>query len=378
MTDSFNVSYDPERQAWVPVEDEKQVPAIRPIKATDLMSMNLPEIEWLWEGVLPKGQVCLLSASPKSGKSFLGLGLSLAICQGKEYLKRKTTRGAVLYADLESGNRRPRDRIRDMMQGQAVPENLYLLTQDSEPKLKMLGDGFREQMEGFLQSVPDIALIVIDIYKKILPPEITKQDAYERSYEQMGVFFDLARKYGASFVLIHHNRKTGKGDADGDFTEKIYGSVGLSAAADVIIGLARKRKSADALLQIVGKDVEPVDLSITFNDKTCAWDYQGTAAEVEERIRVQEFRDSNVTKTVVALVDDDPRREVNKTAEEIKKASAIFKGGAHYIHQDARFIGRFLTANADLFHQEYCLDVNYDRNDSRRGYTIKDSMPFNQ
>jgi len=81
----------PERTSWT---------------AAELRDLKFPEPRWAVPGIIPEG-VTLLGGAPKIGKSWLALGLSLAIASGGKALGSvEVEPGAVLYLALEDTGRR--------------------------------------------------------------------------------------------------------------------------------------------------------------------------------------------------------------------------------------------------------------------------------
>ena len=96
--------------------------------ATDLMTTDFPEPRWAVPGLLCEG-LNLLVGSPKLGKSWLCLGLGVAIASGGVALgKIHVEEGDVLYAALEDTPRRLQGRLRTVLGTDPVPENLTIVT----------------------------------------------------------------------------------------------------------------------------------------------------------------------------------------------------------------------------------------------------------
>jgi hypothetical protein len=89
-------------------------------------------------------------------------------------------------------------------------------------------------------------------------------------------FVKLAADHNVAVVLIHHlNQQSDPHDPFDAFT----GSTGLTAAAEGIMLLTRKRGDADAFLLADGKDIEEAqDLALGWDAATCVWTIQGDAA----------------------------------------------------------------------------------------------------
>src|SRR5262249_41437954 len=74
--------------------------------AADLCALELAEMRWAVEGLIPEG-ACILAGKPKLGKSWLALHVSLAVASGGVVLgKTPVEKAEVLYLALEDGRRR--------------------------------------------------------------------------------------------------------------------------------------------------------------------------------------------------------------------------------------------------------------------------------
>jgi RecA-family ATPase len=62
-------------------EEFRKAPKPETVTATDLMAAELPPVRWGVRAVLPEG-VTLLAGKPKLGKSWLALGLCVAVAAG--------------------------------------------------------------------------------------------------------------------------------------------------------------------------------------------------------------------------------------------------------------------------------------------------------
>jgi hypothetical protein len=69
-------------------------------------------------------------------------------------------------------------------------------------------------------------------------------------------------------LAVHHDRKA----ATEDFVESVSGTNGLAGAADTIIVLSRKRQSAEALLQVTGRDVMEAEYALKLQNGTWVLD----------------------------------------------------------------------------------------------------------
>ena len=78
----------------------KQFKPIRAVTAAELAKMDIPPIEWLVNEILPVG-LLMIGAPSKYYKSYMALGLCIAICNGAKFLSFNSSKHSCLYLDLE-------------------------------------------------------------------------------------------------------------------------------------------------------------------------------------------------------------------------------------------------------------------------------------
>jgi hypothetical protein len=176
------------------------------VHADDLMRMTLPEPRWAIHNMVPEGMT-LLAGRPKIGKSWLALGLALAIAQGgKVFGASAIQQGAVLYLALEDHRRRLQDRIRKLISVNQddAPHPLQLAV--ACPRLD--AEGLSCLAQWIDQQEGNARAIVIDIWKKARPRiKGNDQKAYDEDYEHASALqeFALAQTPGRR-SRGHHQR----------------------------------------------------------------------------------------------------------------------------------------------------------------------------
>ena len=228
-------------------------------------------IDWLVDKILPVG-LSILGAPSKYYKSYMALGLCVAICQGAKFLGFDCTKHDCLYFDLERTKRRPKNRLDQIVgTGTKKPDNLHIITGDQSPG--RIGEGFEEQVEYQLQKYPNIKLIVIDVFQLIRQPAKRNQTGYDRDYEDFRALKQIVDKHDIGVLLIHHTRKM---KDPSDVFNELSGSTGMLGAQDCAWLISKKdRSDNEATLHITGRDLDNRDLKIEFDKKFFQWRYIG-------------------------------------------------------------------------------------------------------
>lgn len=291
---------------WLRSKRNGQIPET--VTAADLMLAELPPVRWVVPGVLPEG-VTLLAGKPKLGKSWLALGLCVAVAAGGVALgTRQVEQRDVLYLALEDNRRRLQKRLGKMLCGPA-PSELEMAT--AWPKLD---EGGVEVLEAWLGEHPEAGLIAIDTLAKIRP-RTRGQNVYQEDYAALEELLPLAAQHEVAIVVVHHTRKM----AAADPLDEISGSTGLTGGVDGVLVLKRDRGKADAVLHVDGRDIEePAEYALKWDAETAGWTIVGDAEEYrmsEERkaiLSVLNEADEFLSPGEVADILDKPRNTIKQ------------------------------------------------------------------
>jgi hypothetical protein len=230
--------------------------------AADLMAMTFPPPRWAVPGLIAEG-VNLLAGPPKVGKSWLSLGLALAVAgTGKALDTIPVPCGPVLYLALEDTPRRLQTRIGKILAGQRATGALTLAT--ACPPLPQGGD---EAIAAWLDRHDDARMVVIDVFAKLRGASPAGMSAYDADYAAVGRVKRVADAYQVAIVLVHHVRKA----SSDDFLTEVSGTNGLAGAADATLVLKRPRGQADGVLHVTGRDVDEAEYALAFHAAAGAW-----------------------------------------------------------------------------------------------------------
>jgi hypothetical protein len=240
------------------------------LTAVELLGLELSPIRWSVTGMVPEG-VTLLAGKPKLGKSWMALGIAIAISTGGVALgTRSVEDGDVLYMALEDNHRRLRKRLEKLLTAEA-PERLHIATE-----WPRMDEGGAEALNRWLEAHPDARLVVVDILKRVRPRTSPNRSVYDADYEALEAMQRLAAQHEVSILVVHHLRKLGAADP----LDEISGSTGLSGGADGVLVLKRDRGRADAYLHVTGREIEEeAELALRWDAELASWTLVGDAEE---------------------------------------------------------------------------------------------------
>jgi hypothetical protein len=246
--------------------------------AADLMAEELPEAKWVVPDILPEG-VTFLAGKPKLGKSWMVLGISLAVAAGGvAHGTKSVRRGEVLYLALEDNRRRLQKRLGLLLAEGFAPEGLHL-----NLDWPRADEGGISALNSWLGEHPDCRLVIIDTLARFKPRATGRRTQYDEDREAVDPLGPVAAEHGVGILLVHHLRETESEDP----LDMITGSVGLTGGVDGALVLKRKRGRADAFLHVDGRDIEnPTELAMKFDTDAATWAIAGDA----EEYRVSEAR----------------------------------------------------------------------------------------
>lgn len=167
--------------------------------AAELMKTTFPEPKWAVPGLVAEG-LNLLVGSPKLGKSWLVLGLGVAIASGGVALgKVPVEQGSVLYAALEDTPRRLQGRLRSVLNGIEAPEGLHITT------FLPRGADMVDTVSEWLEAHTDARLVIVDVLRKVTPRS-DGRNLYEADYDAMGALESLADRHKVAVIAVHYTR----------------------------------------------------------------------------------------------------------------------------------------------------------------------------
>ncbi len=215
----------------------------RTIDGETLMNQPLQPLNFVVDSLLSQG-LHILAGSPKVGKSWLALWLSVMVAKGEPVWGMDTRQGTTLYLCLEDSTLRIQNRLFEITED--APANVHFCTESF-----ILGKGLEEQLQTFLTEHPDTVLVIIDTLQMIRGTNY--DNSYANDYRDLSALKRIADAHGIAILLIHHLRK----EYADDVFSRISGTTAISGAVDSSFTLVEeKRGSGRATLHCIGRDIE--------------------------------------------------------------------------------------------------------------------------
>lgn len=250
--------------------------------AQDLLDSPLASVTWLVEELIPTGLV-VLAGTPKVGKSWLSLDLSVSVSTGQPFLDHATERSGVLYLCLEDTYGRIQNRLFHIVDV-ANDDLRFAIMADK------LNNGLILQLEHYVSSNPTTRLVIVDTLQKVRVA--TGDSVYASDYQDVGLLKAFADKHGLCILLVHHTRKMGD---EANIFNTISGSNGILGAADECLLLAKDAMfDGKATLSVTGRDVDLAEYKLEFID--CKWHLIGQTSR-------EELREREVPGCVMSVLD---------------------------------------------------------------------------
>lgn len=236
----------------------KQEKRLQTIDGESLMSMPLKPLNFVVDTLLSQG-LHILAGSPKVGKSWLALWLSVMVAKGEPVWGMSVKQGTALYLCLEDSTLRIQNRLFEITED--APANVHFSTESD-----ILGKGLEQQLHIFLSEHPDTVLVIIDTLQMIRGTNY--DNTYANDYRDMSALKRIADTHSIAILLIHHLRK----ETADDVFNRISGTTAISGAVDSSFTLVEDRRgSGKAKLSCIGRDIEYRELTLERNAEN-VWD----------------------------------------------------------------------------------------------------------
>jgi hypothetical protein len=226
---------------------------------------NLPDPEWLIDGILMRDSLAVLYGHPGSAKSFAAIDLSLCVSTGSWWHANAVQQGPVVYIAAEggSGMKARKDAWKKHHRTYQLGDVKWLPI-----AVNMLDSEWSAALVAAI-ALRKPALVVIDTLSRTMP------GGNENAPEVMSRWVDNADRIrqatGATVLIIHHQPRDGKNPR---------GHTSLEGAVATAIECSRNSETIVTLTNTKQKEAaefEPLKLAMVEAGESCALDANVTA-----------------------------------------------------------------------------------------------------
>ena len=182
--------------------------------------------KYIVDNIIASKSITLIVASPKKGKTALGLNLGICINEGIDFLENKVRKTNVVYYCNE-------------LSGKLIQERIKRLDIPCSNTMKFYeGTSYVDfgEFERIIKSDVELGyeVFVVDTFSKIKYDRKYNANDYNDTYEVMVKYYELIEKYGCTFIMMYHTKKD---SSIKSVSEKVIGSQALSGSVDTIIAI---------------------------------------------------------------------------------------------------------------------------------------------
>jgi KaiC/GvpD/RAD55 family RecA-like ATPase len=221
----------------------------KPQSVAEILAEEPTKVEWLWQDYIAEGDLGMIVAYMKVGKSFFFYSLALAIARGELFLGRATKKSPVLILSLEEHPRDVEKRIRKL----GMKDEPIHIHRGSIPSYELPEIRDYVKKHGIKIIFIDSLSYWWDIYNEIDNAEITKK---------LKPLVEFAHEDNVAVYLIHHTSKWGgrndiTGESKGD-GRSIRGGGAIFANVDQVIEIDRPLGGTQGrrILRTIGRRAE--------------------------------------------------------------------------------------------------------------------------
>jgi KaiC/GvpD/RAD55 family RecA-like ATPase len=282
------------------------------IPASQLARERCEAIDWLVEGLVPRGSVALIAALQGRGKSWLALDLAYAAAAGGRWMGQfPVKRSRVLIVDEENQVPLFQRRLHLAAKGRqcAVPDDVFVLA----GKGVNFDDAasFEALRQEIIQKRPQLVIVdsLIRVHRRDENEAIAMASVFHRVNE-------LVQECGVTFLLVDHQRKTPGRSSDWALT--VRGSTEKLASVDVAFVITQPNHAHHFVVNHVksrwSQPVEPFTFAIEdTDDHGVAVRYVG-----EEGVAKEDKRLARAKKVILDIL-----RDGRKKRQDLKREAKL-------------------------------------------------------
>ncbi|WP_073508204.1 AAA family ATPase [Streptobacillus notomytis] len=182
--------------------------------------------KYIVDNIIARKSITLIVASPKKGKTALGLNLGICINEGIDFLENNVRKTKVVYYCNEPSGRLIQERIKRLDIHCSNTMKFYEGTSYVD----------FDEFERIVKEDTNLGyeVFIVDTFSKIKYDRKYNANDYDDTYEVMAKYYHLIDKYGCTFIMMYHTKKDSSVKS---VSEKVIGSQALSGSVDTIIAI---------------------------------------------------------------------------------------------------------------------------------------------
>ena len=282
------------------------------MSAFDFLMQTDPEIDWLWEGILPSDGIGLLVAKPKVGKTTMAINLAVAVTRGQEFLGRATKQKTVVYLALEGS----RQQLKVLMSNLGVEDEEILIHFGVAPKNAM------NELVPLIKQT-GAGLVIVDVFQKMA--KTADINDYSKLSNVMDLFVKPSKELSCCILLLHHANKSIREDGD-----NVLGSTALLGGVDVLVSIkSTKGRRSFSTLPRLGEPIPDtiIDLMADGSLMPMGTKEEVEVAEIKPRIREFILNTGVVNRKAIFEAIGGDVNIINKALQEMVQDTIIKRSG---------------------------------------------------
>ena len=317
-----------------PVPDELKQPKPQRPRGILLSDVEPEDVEWLWEGRIPRGKITIVEGNPGQGKSAFTTDLAARVSVGRPFpdgAECGVPEGGagVVLLNAEDGLA---DTIRPRLDATGGDPTKVLSVVEIPDELRPGQDRIftiPDDLAGLEEDVKRMsaALVIIDPLMAFLSGEVNahKDQDIRRALTPLS---KMAERTGAAVVVVRHHNKT----QGGDVLHKGGGSIGIIGAARMGLVVAPDPNDPDEERKVLAGMKE----NITKRATSLA--FKVVSSSINGAARVEWLGESELgaRELTRAPMDDDERTALDEAIDFLRDALSDGPMTVNAVKKDAK------------------------------------------
>ena len=174
------------------------------VSAEDLLALEIKPREMLLDPILPEQGLAMLYGYRGTGKTYLTLGIAVAVARGSGFLRWHAPRPrTVLYVDGELPAKTMQERVRTIVGQAPSPQGLRIVTPDLQdwPMPDLASEIGQQRLEPLLEGTD---LVILDNLSALCK---SGNENEGQDWQPIQEWMLRLRKRGISVLFVHHSGK---------------------------------------------------------------------------------------------------------------------------------------------------------------------------